>query len=138
MILTDAGPLIALIDKGQGEAHHLCFDTLKTLRGQMLSTWACFTEAMYFLGELQGWKGQNALWDFVRKDVLILHNLSQIEVQRTDELMEKYKNVPMDLADASLVVLAETTGKRQIFTLDSDFFIYRLNDKEAFEVFPPK
>ena len=73
MILTDAGPLIALIDKGQGEIHQLCLKTAEKLRGQMLSTWSCFTEAMYFLGEIQGWSGQKALWNLVVEDALILH-----------------------------------------------------------------
>jgi len=93
---------------------------------------------MYFLGELRGWKGQKALWEFVRKDALILHPPSETEIQRTIRLMEKYNDVPMDLADATLVALAETSNLRQIFTLDSDFFIYRIDDKEAFEVFPQR
>lgn len=42
----------------------------------------------------------------------------------------------MDLADASLVALAETRRLRRIFTLDTDFYIYRLNDREPLEVFP--
>jgi predicted nucleic acid-binding protein len=52
------------------------------------------------------------------------------------ELMEKYQNVPMDLADASLVAIAEVTGVREVFTLDGDFYVYRINDREPFEVFP--
>lgn len=50
--------------------------------------------------------------------------------------MEKYKDTPMDLADASLVVAAETLGLRRIFTLDSDFYVFRINDRDAFEVIP--
>lgn len=50
--------------------------------------------------------------------------------------MEKYRDVPMDLADASLVAAAETRGSKRIFTLDSDFYVYRLKDKDAFEVIP--
>jgi uncharacterized protein len=135
VILTDASPLISLIDKGQN-SHQLCLETLKFFRGQMLTTWSCFTEAMYFLGELQGWNGQNALWNFVRKDALLLHLPNKFEIQRTNKLMEKYQDVPMDLADVTLVALAETENLSRIFTLDSDFFIYRINDKKAFQVFP--
>ena len=50
--------------------------------------------------------------------------------------MEQYKDTPMDLADASLVVLAEVLNVRRIFTLDSDFYVYRIHGKEDFEVFP--
>ena len=51
--------------------------------------------------------------------------------------MEQYQTVPMDLADASLVSLAELYGVRQIITLDKDFFIYRINDQDSFEVIRP-
>jgi len=50
--------------------------------------------------------------------------------------MEKYKDTPMDLADASLVTLAEEIGLKMIFTLDTDFYIYRINGKENFDVIP--
>jgi uncharacterized protein len=52
------------------------------------------------------------------------------------ELMAQYQNVPMDLADASLVTLAERKKVNRIFTLDSDFYIYRLYGKESFDVIP--
>ena len=50
--------------------------------------------------------------------------------------MEKYRDTPMDLADASLVATAEVLRLKRIFTLDSDFLIYRLNDQAAFEIVP--
>ncbi len=51
-------------------------------------------------------------------------------------LMEKYRDTPMDLADASLVVVAESRSLRRLFTLDSDFRIYRLADGSVLEVVP--
>jgi predicted nucleic acid-binding protein len=50
--------------------------------------------------------------------------------------MEKYKDQPMDLADASLIVAAERLRMQRIFTLDSDFHIYRLADNSAMECIP--
>ena len=50
------------------------------------------------------------------------------------DLMEKYRDRPMDLADATLVLVAEKTGCRQILTLDSDFLFYRIGDRDTFEV----
>lgn len=67
MTLVDAGPLIALIDKGQGEAHEKCVAAQKLVVGSMLTTWPCLAEAMYLLGELGGWQGQEALWRFLEK-----------------------------------------------------------------------
>ncbi len=53
------------------------------------------------------------------------------------ELMEKYKDRPMDLADASLVVTAESENLRRIFTLDkTDFSIYRIHNKDTFDILP--
>jgi hypothetical protein len=51
-------------------------------------------------------------------------------------LMAQYQNVPMDLADASLVAVAESIRSKRIFTLDSDFYVYRLYGKEVFDVIP--
>ena len=51
-----------------------------------------------------------------------------------DALMAQYANVPMDLADASLVALAESRGIRRLFTIDSDFYIYRLTDGSVLDV----
>jgi hypothetical protein len=73
VILVDTAPLIALIDAGQGEAHHRCVDTYRTLSVPMLTTWCCFTEAMYFLYQLRGWSAQEILWKFVEREALYLH-----------------------------------------------------------------
>ena len=51
-------------------------------------------------------------------------------------LMEKYQDIPMDLADASLVVVAESLPLHQVFTVDSDFYIYRLSNGSVLEVIP--
>jgi predicted nucleic acid-binding protein len=134
--LIDAGPLVALLDKGQGELHQKCVAVQKNLVGPLLTTWPCFTEAMYFLRQLRGWEAQDALWEFVASGALLLHTPGDEETRRVRVLMEKYQDTPMDLADASLVALAESRGLKRIFTLDSDFYIYRINDREPFEVLP--
>lgn len=51
-------------------------------------------------------------------------------------LMEQYRDLPMDLADASLVAAAERLARRQVFTLDRQFYVYRLADGAALEVVP--
>ena len=48
--------------------------------------------------------------------------------------MKQYQDVPMDLADASLISIAESRGYTRIFTIDSDFYIYRLADGSVLEV----
>ena len=88
------------------------------------------------LSELRGWSAQAILWDFINRKALYLHATNEAECQRMKVLMEKYQDIPMDLADASLVAVAESQKIKQLFTLDSDFYVYRLYDKDAFEVIP--
>ena len=130
----DAGPLVALIDQGQGEAHRACVAALKAISAPLVTTWPCFTEAMYFLGDLKGWKGQETLWRFIERGALRLHVSTDSESKRMMELMEKYRDTPMDLADASLVAIAESQGLRRILTLDGDFRIYRIHGTTPFEI----
>lgn len=134
MMLVDTSPLVAFIDAAQGELHRRTLERYRTIREPLLTTWSCFTEAMYFLDRRRGWSGQKMLWAFIQREALFLHPSSVTEQRRIYELMEQYQDVPMDLADASLVAAAETLGMRRIFTLDSDFYVYRLHGTEAFEV----
>jgi predicted nucleic acid-binding protein len=89
---------------------------------------------MYFVGELRGWHGQAALWRYVKDGGLELHVPKPDEWVRISDLMEQYRDTPMDLADASLVSPAELCGLRRIITLDSDFYVYRVGGRESFDV----
>ncbi|HEY6329547.1 MAG TPA: hypothetical protein VI756_09420 [Blastocatellia bacterium] len=91
---------------------------------------------MYLLGRLRGWSGQEQLWHLWLSSAVAIYSLTEDETGRMSVLMEKYKDVPMDLADASLIVIAESTGSRQVFILDSDFFVYRVFDKDPLEIIP--
>lgn len=79
---------------------------------------------------------QQLLWRYISEKALMLHHLEETEQKRMCELMEQYQDVPMDLADASLVAIAEALNQRSIFTLDNDFYIYRLFGNQPFEVVP--
>jgi len=136
MILTDAGPLIALLDRGERH-HQACVDCLAELTRPMLTTWPAFTEAMYLLGEAGGWVAQAALWSLEEKADLEIAEQGPDDRRRMRTLMDKYRDRPMDLADASLVVLAEKHGLRDIFTLDhADFHVYRFRRKQTFRLWP--
>ena len=134
MILTDMGPLVALLD-ADDSYHAACVAAAQRLPpAPLLTTWPCFTEAMYLLGEVGGYRYQAALWNLRTAGRLILLDLTARETDRMDVLMKKYKDVPMDLADASLVAIAENRSIRRVFSLDKDFFVYRLSDGSALEV----
>lgn len=133
MTLTDTGPLFSLVDKQQKQ-HFRCLSLLPTLSAPMLTTWPCFAESMYLVYGAGGWPMQRLLWRYVTSGRLGIYVPTDAKLMRMEALMEKYRDTPMDLADASLVVAAETLGQRRIFTLDSDFYVYRLADGSALEV----
>ena len=135
MTLTDAGPLVALIDADEPD-HEVCRLVLANLPLPLVTTWPAFTEAMYLLARAGGARGREALWRLALSDRLQLADLSRPALERSSQLMEKYADRPMDLADATLVALAEERGRRRVFTLDADFHIYRLHGRQRFEVIP--
>jgi uncharacterized protein len=133
--LTDAGPLIAIIDADEPD-HAPCVDALNRLTIPLVTTWPAFTEAMYLLARAGGTRAQQALWRLMRTDRLVVADLSPSAIDRSARLMDQYADRPMDLADATLVALAEERGDRRIFTLDSDFQIYRFRGGQRFETVP--
>ena len=136
MTLTDTGPLVALLD-ADDPYHAACVAAAQRLpSGPLLTTWVCFTEAMYLLGAVGGYRYQATLWHLRSAGRLVLHDLTAAEADRMAVLMERYQDTPMDLADASLVVVSESRSLRVVFTTDSDFHIYRLADGSALEVVP--
>lgn len=136
MILCDTGPLIAIIDPKQGDSHVRCTSILSTLRGKLVTTWPCLTEAMYLAYGLGGRPLQRALWNLVAVDVFEMEWIDKSDGRRMNVLMERYGNVPMDFADASLFATVEKRGIRKILTLDNDFRIYRFDDGGFFDVIP--
>jgi uncharacterized protein len=134
------GPLVALIDQRQ-EAHAACVDVFLNGSLPLVTTWPCFTEAMYFAQREGGFPFQQQLWRFVTEGALRLYEpgeeILEALLLHMEELMRQYRDLPMDLADASLVALADQLNVRQIFTLDkTDFRIYTTQNGETFEIIP--
>jgi predicted nucleic acid-binding protein len=134
-MLVDAGPLVSLCDRNQ-PTHARCQKVLESSTEPIISTWACFVEAMYLVGRIGGYRLQEHLWELLLRGIVGLHEHSAGEPRQMASLMDRYQNVPMDLADASLVAVAELLEERTIFTLDSDFRIYRLANGDAFTIVP--
>jgi predicted nucleic acid-binding protein len=125
-VLVDSGPLIALFDAS--DRHHgRVLRFLSGFRHGLLTTWPVLTEVCHLLRF-----SVDAQLDFLRWVERGGVEIAQIEnpaIARIIALTEKCRDRPMDLADASLVVLALATGVRKILSLDSDFDIYRLPDR---------
>ena len=134
MILVDAGPLVALVDAAD-QHHEGCVDAFQQIRETLGTVWPAFMEAMYLLGDLPA--AQDALWEMLTRAVIQILPLTAHDAPRMRELMHKYADRPMDLADAALVAVAERENIRNIFTVDqADFRIYRLHGRLRFTVIP--
>jgi hypothetical protein len=134
VIVVDAGPLVALIH-ADDKHHQECREALASLREPMLTVWPAFTEAMYLLGFSSD--AQDSLWQILDTDALWIANLQEEDCPRMRELMRKYRDLPMDLADAALVRVAEREGIRRVFTIDRrDFQVYRPQGLRRFDILP--
>lgn len=133
-VLVDAGPLVALLDRADA-AHESCVAELKTIAGPLVTVWPALTEAMYLLGS--SWLAQKALWSRIETGALELAALDDSDAPRMRELMEKYRDLPMDMADAALVRVAERESITRVFTLDRRHFsVYRPGRRKRFSILP--
>ena len=124
--LIDAGPLIALFDRDD-KYHQKIVDFLKNQSSQLVSTWPVLTEVSHMLDF-----SVEAQLDFLRwvyRGGVDIHQLSVHDLERIVALTETYRDRPMDLADASLVVTAEHRRIEQIISIDRDFDVYRTQDR---------
>jgi hypothetical protein len=125
--LIDAGPIIALFDSSD-KYHNQVVDLIKQESFHLISTWPVLTEASHMLDFDN--RAQIALLQWIYRGGLELTQIDASGIQRIIDLTEKYNDVPMDLADATLIVAAETLGIREIISIDNDFYIYRTIQKE--------
>lgn len=134
-ILIDAGPVIALFDRSD-RYHRGAVEFLGHTSCRLVTTWPAVTEASHMLDFDRD--AQISLLEWMRRGGLVPFDLTLENVRCMIHLMKKYDNVPMELADASLVAAAEATGIREIMSIDSDFDVYRTSQNETIEnVFGP-
>ncbi len=132
MILVDAGPLVAFVN-ARDQHHRRCRGVFASTRGPFGTVWPAVTEAMFLLENLPA--GQEAVWEMLERRAVRLLALTEEDVPRVRELMKKYRNRPMDMADAALVRVAEREGLRRILTVDrKDFEVYRIHGRGRFEI----
>jgi predicted nucleic acid-binding protein len=140
MILLDTGPLVALFDPAD-DSHAPCVDILKSIVEPLGTTTPVLTEAFHLLSP--GSPGAANLMQFVADGGLSIWFLDPTTLDRALELMHQYADHPMDLADASLVVMAETESLHKVFTIDRrDFSAYRIKRGHRLRTFeliePPR
>lgn len=127
--LADAGPLIALFDRDDAQ-HRRVTTFVKTHPAlRWVTTWLVLAEVCALLPR----RAVAGFLEFVSRGGVTVADLTVADLPAVLALMEKYADLPMDLADASLVVLAERLDLNAIVSLDSDFAVYRLRGKRGFK-----
>lgn len=129
VVLVDTGPLVALFDPSDNE-HTACTRQLAVLeKRSLVTTLAVLTEATYLLSFST--RAQEALLDFVAAGAMSVMEFDRASIASARELMSKYSDLPMDFADATLVVAAQQLDTVNVFTLDRrDFSTYRLGRRK--------
>jgi predicted nucleic acid-binding protein len=120
--LVDAGPLIALFDRDD-KHHSIILNFLRNYRGLLVTTWPVITEVLHMLDFNVG--AQLDFLEWIQKGGLLIERISEEDLSRIIELTRKYRDISMDLADISLIIVSEKTGINEIVTIDSDFNVYR-------------
>jgi uncharacterized protein len=130
--LVDAGAFIALLDRSDA-GHSRVVSALTHLTVPLVSVWPAVTEAMHLLRHVA--RGQQALFEMIDDGAVRLADLdARDDLRRMNALMQKYRDLPMDFADAALVRVAEREGLNAILTLDAHFQIYRLPGRTRFKL----
>ena len=122
--LVDTGPLVALFDRDDAQ-HDAALQWIKRARKPLITNIAVVTETTHILGF-----SVDAQLDFLEwtNANLETDTTTSKDLGRITDIMRKYRNLPADFADASLVALAERLKTNLVASIDSDFDIYRTID----------
>lgn len=129
-ILIDTGPLVALFDRSE-EHHKKTVALLKGLRAALYTTWPVLTEVTHLLDFSVTAQIEFLTW--IQRGAVQVLSLELKHLADIIALTKKYADQPMDLADASLVLAARLLKTKKVITFDSDFLVYRSDEKKRFE-----
>ena len=133
-VVVDAGPLVAMLSK-RDSRHEACIAAVHGLPTPMLTCWPVIVEAAWLLRREP----------HLVQTLLRLHDQEAIQVVELGteclawcaQFLERYKDLPAEVADAALVYLAEQEGIDTVFTLDQrDFSVYRMAKNRKFQLVP--
>jgi len=127
-IVVDAGPLIALFDRDDSH-HRRAVEFVRTCRSRLVTNLPVLTEATFLLRFSVEAQRDLLMW----ADRSVEIDGTTTDLPRIAALLEKYRDLPADFADVSLVALAERLRLRQIASVDRDFAVYRTLGNRAFE-----
>ena len=126
--IIDSGPLIALFDRSD-KYHNDVLNFMKEYKGKLITSWAVITEVSHMLDfNLQV---QIDFLKWCEVGGIEVYDITQDEISNIRVMMEKYIDIPMDLADGTLMYIANKQNIKNIVSIDSDFDIYRTLKKQS-------
>ena len=131
--LIDAGPVVAYLDRNDPD-HDWAVKSFLTC-DHFATCEAVLTESFYLLSKTHN--GVDLLAAFCETGALTIDFRLLDHAVAIRELMEKYRNIPMDLADACLVLMAEENPQATIITTDRDFLLYRTRNRRQLHLLAP-
>ena len=133
-VIVDAGPLVAYLNKDDQD-HAWAAARFRELRGPLLTCEAALSEAIFLLAGTHG--GVGKLLALLERGLVVPAFDLHAELPAIATLLRKYADVPMALADACLVRMAELHSDPVVFTVDSDFRTYRKNRRQVIPLIAP-
>jgi len=133
--LIDTGALLALLDRDD-RWHAACVTAFNRIRLPLGTTVAVLTELFHLLGADR--RDQDAAWRLLHSGAIVLVDMHAADLPALQSLMERYRDRPMDFADATLVHAGSTLRLTDILTIDhDDFETYRMSGRRKFRIVPP-
>ena len=134
--ILDTGPLVALLN-GQDSWHDWCVEQIKQFKSPILTCEPVITESLFLLHR-HAPRAIGSLFNLLEQGLITIPFVFEQEAFAVRQLMERYSNVPASLADACLLRMAERLSGAIVFTLDSDFLIYRIHRNQPVPCLHPE
>jgi uncharacterized protein len=134
LAIVDTGPLVAFFDRAE-QHHRWIVERVEELEAPLLVCEPVLAEAMYLLGRYS--KAQDGLFDLLQNGALHIAFRIAEHIDALQELLRKYRETPMSLADACIVRMAEIHEQHAVLTLDSDFYVYRKHGRTPLTLVHP-
>jgi len=135
VVIVDTGPLVAYLDRSDRD-HNWAKETLMEITQPLLTCEAVIAEALFLLR--RGGIEADGLLNMIKRGLLLPEFRLSEEIGAIQQLMKTYRNIPMSLADACLVRMAEVHESSKVMTLDSDFVVYRKSRRKVIPLLYPR
>ena len=127
-VLVDTGPLVAFLNR-RDRFHDWTAAQWNQIAAPMLTCEAVVSETCFLLSGIKS--GSNRVIQLIQRKILRISFHLEEHIDPVNKLLIKYQSVPMSLADACLVRMSELHSNSYVFTMDSDFNLYRKNGRQV-------